>query len=121
MKNTDSHNRLFVMLACACRECKKFEVPRDSKRGAPPLFESTMTLKEIQLDLGTDLLRLYLEKEGAQECNLIVLLKQLLDSLPEPLTDDEKKTLFQNITAVESIEPGMPYLDTWLSLGLGMP
>ena len=80
-----------------------------------------MTLKEIQLDLGTDLLRLYLEKEGAQECNLIVLLKQLLDSLPEPLTDDEKKTLFQNITAVESIEPGMPYLDTWLSLGLGMP
>jgi len=91
------------------------------ERGAPPLLESTMNLKEIQLDLGTDLLRLYLEKEGAQECNLIVLLEQLLESLPEPLTDDEKKTLFQNVTSVEVIEPGMPYLDTWLSLGLDPP
>lgn len=80
-----------------------------------------MNVKEIKLDLGTELLRLYLDKRGAQESTLIVLLKQLLDSLPEPLNDDEKKTLFQNVTSVESIEPGMPYLDTWLSLGLVMP
>jgi hypothetical protein len=91
---------------------------QDPKRGAP-LFESTMNLKEIKLDLGTELLRLYLEKEGAQECNLIVLLKQLLESLPEPLTDDEKKTLFQNVTSVES--GATAFRDTWLSLGLDLP
>lgn len=100
---------------------KKIEVPTGSKEWCVPLFESTMNVKEIKLDLGTELLRLYLDKRGAQESTLLVLLKQLLDSLPEPLTDDEKKTLFQNVTSVEVIEPGMPYLDTWLSLGLDPP
>jgi len=85
------------------------------------LFESTMNVNEIKLDLGTDLLRLYLDKRGAQESTLIVLLKQLLDSLSEPLNQDQKKTLFQNVTSVELIEPGMPYLDTWLSLDLDPP
>lgn len=43
---------------------KKIEVPRGSKEGCASLFESTMNVKEVKLDLGTELLRLYLDKEG---------------------------------------------------------
>ena len=91
------------MLACAWGESKKIEVPAGSKEGGTPLFESTMNLKEIKLYLGTELLRLYFHKEGAQASIFCGLLTQLLDSLPEPLTDDEKGALFQGVS-------GMPFL-----------